>query len=120
MWPFSPKIPDRSPQAQYRTISVRDVPQRLRAGAKLVDVRSPREFNAVHPRDAINVTPRMIKQDEIGLERDTEIMLICLSGSRSERAARDLVTLGYTNVSNVQGGLNTWVKFNLPVVVHKR
>ena len=120
MWPFSPKSPGASSQASYKTISVRDVPQRLRAGATLVDVRSAREFDAVHPRDAINVPPRMIKQDELGLDRDTEIMVICLSGSRSARAARDLVSLGYTNVSNVHGGLNTWVKFNLPVVVHKR
>lgn len=87
----------------------------MKRGAKLIDVRSTREYRALHPKDAISVPPNLIKQDQVGLERDTEILVICLSGRRSARQARKLTALGYTNVSDVAGGLNYWTKFGLPV-----
>jgi rhodanese-related sulfurtransferase len=33
----------------------------------------------------------------------------------SQRAARDLVGLGYTNVYNLVGGFNAWVEAGLPL-----
>lgn len=87
----------------------------MKHGAKLIDVRSTREYRALHPADSISVPPEVIKQDQVGLERDTEILVICMSGKRSLRQARKLTELGYTNVTNVAGGLNYWTKFGLPV-----
>ncbi len=112
MWPFS-----RSPQssAPVKVVSVREVQARLKRGAKLLDVRSPREFQALHPAGAINAPPDQIKMDNVGLPRDAEILVICLKGRRSAKAARQLTALGYTNVTDVHGGLEHWVKFSLPV-----
>ena len=87
----------------------------MKHGAKLIDVRSTREYRAVHAKDSLSVPPELIKQDQVGLERDTEILVICLSGKRSLRQAQKLTALGYTNVSNVAGGLEYWTKFGLPV-----
>jgi thiosulfate sulfurtransferase len=87
----------------------------MKRGAVLIDVRSPREFRAVHPAGSINVPPKLIKQDQVGLPRDTEILVICLKGSRSAREARNLMNLGYTNVYDVLGGFDYWNKFGLPV-----
>lgn len=114
MWPFSRQ--SAASGVSYKTISVREVPKRLKRGAKLVDVRSPREFRTLHPRDAVNVPPRRIRQNAVGLDHGDEIMVICMTGRRSARVARDLSALGYRNVSNVHGGLDSWVKFHLPVV----
>ena len=112
MWPFG-----RSPQgsAQVKGIGVREVRARVKAGAKLLDVRSPREFQALHPAGAVNVPPDRIKRDEVGLPHDAEILVICLQGRRSKKAARQLAALGYTNVTDVLGGMEHWVKFGLPV-----
>lgn len=87
----------------------------MKRGAKLVDVRTKREFDAVHPAGSINVPPDKIKRDEVGLPRDAELLVICLSGRRSRKAARKLMDLGYTNVSDVPGGFTDWTKFGLPV-----
>ena len=59
--------------------------------------------------------PDLIKQDGTGLERDDELLVICLSGHRSPRQAKRLAGLGFTNVSNVRGGLTAWKKAGLPV-----
>ena len=41
--------------------------------------------------------------------------MICLSGHRSPRQAQALAGMGYTNVTNVHGGLIAWKKAGLPV-----
>ena len=112
MWPFSRSGADA---ASIASISAREAVSRMKHGAKLIDVRSTREYRAVHAKDSLSVPPELIKQDQVGLERDTEILVICLSGKRSLRQAQKLTALGYTNVSNVAGGLEYWTKFGLPV-----
>jgi len=48
--------------------------------------------------------------------RDARIVLYCRSGSMSAIAARILVTAGYTNVWNLDGGMNAWRALGYPVV----
>lgn len=110
MWPFS-----RVRAADIRLVRADDVPPALKRGAKLIDVRSEREFKALHPKGALNMSARALRKGELTLAQDAEIYVICLSGHRSTRAARVLVDLGYTNVNDVSGGLDSWVKMGLPV-----
>ena len=97
------------------TIDVKEAFARQRRGAKLIDVRSPAEFRGTHPKGARSVSPGLIKRDETGLGRDDELLVICLSGHRSPGQARRLASLGFTNVTNVHGGLAAWKRAGLPV-----
>ena len=117
MWPFT-----RRPSAggvtapAVPTIDVRDAFSRSKKGAKLIDVRSTREYaRGAHPKGARSVPPELIKSDATGLRRDDDILVICLSGHRSPRLAKRLAGMGFTKVTNVHGGLLAWKKAGLPV-----
>ena len=43
-------------------------------------------------------------------DMDVEIVLYCRSGSMSAIAARELVKLGFNNLSNLAGGMVEWEK----------
>lgn len=79
----------------------------VRDGTPLIDVREPHEWVAGHAPDA-----HLIPLGELGarfseLPRDTEILVICHSGARSERAARALRAAEFIAVS-VAGGMLAW------------
>jgi rhodanese-related sulfurtransferase len=118
MWPFrrSPHAPSPSPA----TIDAREAWARARKGARLIDVRSEREFARGHPKGARNLPPARIKSGDTGLALDDEIVVICLSGHRSPRQARKLAAMGYVNVAHVSGGLLAWKRAGLPVKAQRR
>jgi len=83
----------------------------------LIDVRRPEEYEAVHAvpvKRLIDYTQIADSAANLPAKRDTAIYLICRTGRRSGIAARDLMKLGYTNVFNVEGGTNAWVKEDFP------
>ena len=110
MWPFS----RGSSGAAVPDVDVREAFERSRRGAKLVDVRTPAELRGARVKGARNVSPEQIKTDATGLKRDDELLVLCASGHRSSRAARQLTGMGFTNVSNVHGGLHAWKSAGLP------
>jgi rhodanese-related sulfurtransferase len=115
MWPLRRKSP-AGVAVEVPTVDVKQAFARSRRGAKLVDVRTAREFaHSGHPRGARSVPPQLIKQDQTGFARDDELLVICLSGHRSRRQAKALAGMGFTNVTNVHGGLMAWKKAGLPV-----
>ena len=69
----------------------------------IVDVREPFEFEKGHVAGALNVPPSQLMQGAKELEsysKDTEIVLYCVSGSRSNVSMGILRQLGYTNLVN--------------------
>ena len=53
---------------------------------------------------------------ELPADKSAKMVLYCRSGSMSDLAARDLVKLGYTNVWNLDGGMNGWSEAGFPVL----
>jgi rhodanese-related sulfurtransferase len=116
MWPFSHGSGDDKPNAtKVETVDAREAYARATRGARLIDVRSEGEFKAGHPQGARNVPPARLDVQAARWSHDDEILVICLSGSRSRREARNLARMGFTNVSNVAGGLHAWQQAGLPV-----
>jgi len=69
----------------------------------IIDVREPQEYSSGHVQGSLNIPPSKLIGDlaELtGVPKDTEIILYCLSGSRSAVARNILQNKGYTNVKN--------------------
>jgi phage shock protein E len=83
------------------TTSVKD---KIKAGAKVIDVRSPGEFADEAYPGAVNIPLNVLpaKVAELG-PKDKPIILYCASGARSASAARFLKQEGFTDVVNAGG-----------------
>ena len=79
-------------------------------GAVLVDVRRPDEFAAGHLPGAVNleVTAPDFGQRVAALDKTKPTYVYCRSGARSATAAGQLTTAGFTQVSNLLGGVLDW------------
>jgi rhodanese-related sulfurtransferase len=48
------------------------------------------------------------RASELPADKRTKIVVYCQSGVESAKAAQTLLDLGYTNVWNLEGGMNAW------------
>lgn len=72
-------------------------------GKLIIDVRESQEYADGHVAGAINLPPSKLMGDlpELtNIAKDTEIILYCRSGSRSNVAIQILKSKGYTNLVN--------------------
>lgn len=69
----------------------------------IIDVREPSEYNTGHVEGAVNIPPSelLAGSDKLkNVAKDTELILYCLSGSRSNMSINLLKQMGYTNLVN--------------------
>lgn len=69
----------------------------------IIDVREPFEYAMGHVEGALNLPPAALMAGAKVLEKvpkDTELVLYCRTGSRSNASAHFLKQLGFTNVVN--------------------
>lgn len=74
-----------------------------------VDVRTPGEFSTKKIKGFRNIPLNQVPNRLKDFPKDQEIILICQSGSRSSSAKRILTRNGYENVTNVKGGMGSWM-----------
>ena len=96
-------------------IDVDELAQRRAAGAVVVDVRQPDEYEDGHvPGARLIPLPEVpTRVDEV--PQDETVLLICGSGGRSRRAAEFLRARGRDAV-NVAGGTRAWVESGRDVI----
>lgn len=77
---------------------------------RLIDVRTPAEFEAQHIPGAYNVPLDLLREhrDEIANHLDQDIVLICRSGQRATQAEETLRRAGLANVHILEGGILAW------------
>ncbi len=79
--------------------------------AVLVDVRTIEEFNEGHIEGAINIdvfSPSF--QSEIEkLAKNKDYYIVCRSGGRSMSAAGAMESMGFEKVTNLAGGMMSWM-----------
>ena len=87
-------------------------------GVQLVDVRTPTEFASGHLENAINinVNEANFKTKMEALDKSKPILVYCKSGGRSGRACGQLKEMGFTIITDLDGGITDWKAKGKPVV----
>jgi len=78
---------------------------------QLVDVRTSKEYNGGHIKNAVNIDffkGADFKKSFEKLNRDEPVYLYCRSGARSQKAARRLVDMGFSKIYDLKGGYMRW------------
>ena len=105
-----------------QTVTPREVFDRYRRGepVELIDVRTPGEYGEVHAEMARLVPLGFLDPQRFLALRNADgqapLYFICRSGSRGRKACERFVAAGFSNVADVEGGTEAWVREGLPVV----
>jgi rhodanese-related sulfurtransferase len=84
---------------------------RSRSDVRLLDVRTPGEYEGVHIRGAYNVPLGTLAEHapEIRATVDEPVILICQSGNRARQAEAALKECTMRNVHLLEGGMSAWL-----------
>lgn len=81
---------------------------------RVLDVRSPAEFDGVHIPGAYNVPLDTLGEHAEDIQRhvDEPVVLVCRSGMRASQAEQRLAGAGMGNVKVLEGGMMAWERIN--------
>jgi len=104
-------------RSRVREVDVAQTLDRMKQGARLIDVREDNEWQRGHAAGAEHLGRGVIERDiETKVpEHDAELILYCGGGYRSALAADNLQRMGYTNVHSLAGGWRAWNEAGAPV-----
>lgn len=85
---------------------------------RVIDVRTPAEFETAHLPGAYNVPLDTLREhrDELAHPLGTDIVLVCRSGTRARQAESVLASAGLPRVHVLDGGMLAWEAAGLPVL----
>lgn len=84
---------------------------------RVLDVRTPGEFETVHIGGAYNVPLDLLREhrEDISRHLDQDVVLVCRSGQRAAQAEEALRGVGLQNVHVLDGGMAAWESRGLAV-----
>jgi rhodanese-related sulfurtransferase len=89
-------------------VDVGTAAQLQRDGALILDVREPAEVATCAIAGSRHIPMRQIPESLADLPQDRLILVQCHHGGRSLRVTQYLRANGFTQVSNVAGGIDAW------------
>lgn len=98
-------------------ITVEQAHEMSKRNVLLIDVREKNEVE-VQAYDVENIKNLPLSQLESLLPeipKNKQVILVCRTGNRSQKAFDLLQKNGFTNMTNMQGGMVEWEKKGLPV-----
>lgn len=86
-------------------------------GVQLIDVRTPSEYAEGHLANAvnININDSDFKAKIEALDKTKPILVYCKSGGRSGRACSQLKEMGFTTITDLDGGITDWKAHEKPI-----
>ncbi len=84
-------------------------------GARVVDVRPPREFARARIAGSLNIDVDDLFRRRTELPLDGEIVVVCRIGVVSVLGAEILALLGCKRAYNLEGGIEEWERQGFPL-----
>jgi len=84
---------------------------------QVIDVRTPKEFSAGHIEGAVNmhVYDKDFEQRVDKLKKSEPVYVYCKAGGRSAEAVETLKAEGFTEIIELEGGMDAWNEAGKPV-----
>ena len=79
-----------------------------KAPLTLIDVREPYELELAQIEGAKLIPLGQVEERADEIDRSNDIVVFCHAGVRSARAVRALQARGFTNIYNLDGGIDAW------------
>jgi rhodanese-related sulfurtransferase len=99
------------------TVKEVTVPEAIKSKALFIDARERSEYYVSHIKNALFVGYENFNYDSLAsVKKDQKIIVYCSVGYRSEKVSEKLMAAGFTNVSNLVGGIFEWVNEGHAVV----
>jgi rhodanese-related sulfurtransferase len=83
-----------------------------------LDIRKENEYKKAHILDAVSLPNEKITEKgftSLEKHKDKPIIVVCAAGMSAVPVANKLHKSGFTNVSVLKGGMNSWTGAGLPV-----
>jgi rhodanese-related sulfurtransferase len=87
----------------------------MTAGAYVIDVREPAEYEEGHIAGAVNIPLRELGNSLDKIPTDRQVFLYCQSGHRAAMGVSSLGLMGFDNVSAFPPSWNGWTEAGEPV-----
>jgi rhodanese-related sulfurtransferase len=109
-------MPTKNPQEPFSRLNIQEAKDMLDKGdVELIDVREPHEFTSGHLPGARLIPLNTLPSHASELDDGKPILFVCGVGQRSALAAEYAAAAGKTNLYNIDGGTEGWLKSGLPV-----
>jgi rhodanese-related sulfurtransferase len=102
--------------SEKETVTPKEAAEILKGNALLIDVREPDELTeqSYDVKNSINIPLDSIESKINSIPKDQQVILACQKGGRSQKAFDLLKEKGFTNIANLEGGMNAWNEAGLP------
>lgn len=116
--PGGEAIPATQPAAQSASLSeitAVEAYQKYQAGVFFLDVRESEEWESFHIPNTVLIPLDELPDRLNNLPRDTQIVVVCNSGNRSQMGRDTLLQAGFTDVTSMAGGVTGWSNAGYPI-----
>ena len=105
--------------ADAKNITIDDAAKMLKSDTNIVvlDVRTPREFQAGHIKGAtnINFNDKEFAKRVAALDKNKTYIVHCAAGGRSAKACEQIKTMDFKNMLHMNQGFNAWKEAGKPI-----
>ena len=102
-----------------KEMNVLELKNKLDSGEKFhfIDCRELAEWNDGHIDGAtlLPLSEFQQKYESVLIEKDAKIVMQCRSGKRSMDACMFLLSKGYSDLNNLEGGILAWSQAGFPI-----